>query len=85
MPSPPEQLMTPPLELKTIHTEVPANGSVNDPTDSGVKDTEALDVVVQNYSSFKLNAAQLEALQKWVVEAKKEVDRQNKEARKRIN
>ena len=56
---------------------------VADETPSGVRDTEALETVVGNYSIAQQNAEQLKALQKWVVEAEKEVQRQNEEAKKK--
>lgn len=58
---------------------------VSDETPSGVRDTEALDTVVGNYSICQQNAEQLKALQKWVLEAQKEVERQNEEAKQRYN
>lgn len=75
--------MAAPKELKTIRNEVPANGSTTDATDSGVKDTQALDTIVQNYSIAEQNKEQILSLQKWIVEAQKEVERQNAEAKKR--
>lgn len=52
---------------------------------SGIRDTEALDGVVRNYSICHQNAEQLEALQKWVRSAQAEVLRLNEEARKAEN
>lgn len=52
---------------------------VTDATPSGVKDTEALDGIVGNYSICQQNAEQLKALQDWVVYAQAEVARLNKE------
>ena len=56
-----------------------------DETPSGIRDTEALDGVVRNYSICHQNAEQLEALQKWVRSAQAEVFRLNEEARKAEN
>ena len=52
----------------------------SDETPSGIRDTEALDRVIGNYSICHQNAEQLEALQKWVRAAQAEVLRQNMEA-----
>lgn len=75
--------MAAPKELKTIREEVPANGSTTDATDSGIKDTQALDTIVQNYSIAEQNKEHILALQKWIREAQKEVEKQNAEAKKR--
>ena len=53
-----------------------------DETPSGIRDTEALGTVVENYSICHQNAEQLKALQQWVLEAQAEVLRLNEEARK---
>lgn len=59
------------------------SSGTTDGTPSGIKDTEALDTVIGNYSICQQNAEQLNALQEWVREAQKEVKRQNEEARKK--
>jgi len=56
---------------------------VADEAASGIKDTQALDTVIGNYSVCQQNAEQLKSLQKWLLEAQKEVERQNAEAKKR--
>ena len=56
---------------------------VTDGASSGVKDTDALDVITENYGICKSNAAKLEALQDWIRKAKAEVDKANKEAEKK--
>lgn len=57
----------------------------SDETPSGIRDTEALGTVVENYSICHQNAEQLKALQKWVRSAQAEVLRLNEEARKAGN
>ena len=52
---------------------------------SGIRDTEALGTVVENYSICHQNAEQLKALQEWVRSAQAEVLRLNEEARKAGN
>jgi len=58
------------------------SAGVTDETPSGIKDVEALEIVVENYSIANQNAEQLKSLQAWVREAKEEVKRQNKKAKK---
>ena len=48
-----------------------------DATSSGIKDTEALETVVDNYGSCAANTEKLKAWQKWYTEQKVEVDRIN--------
>ena len=55
---------------------------VADETSSGIRDVEALETVVENYSIAKQNAEQLKSLQAWAREAKEEVRRQNEKAKK---
>ena len=55
---------------------------VADETPSGIRDTEALDGVVKNYSICQQNAEQLIALQDWVRYAQSEVARLNQEIQK---
>lgn len=56
-----------------------------DETPSGIRDTEALGTVIENYSICHQNAEQLKALQEWVRSAQAEVLRLNEEARKAGN
>lgn len=74
--------MEPARKLKTIRAEVPTDGSAEDATGSGIKDTEALDTVIQNYAICELNAEQLTQLQEWVRQSKAAVDKANEEAKK---
>lgn len=66
-----------------------ATGSDADPTRvadeaaSGIRDTEALDTIVGNYSIAQQNAEQLKALQEWIRESQAEIERLNAEAKKR--
>lgn len=53
-----------------------------DETPSGIRDTQALGTVIENYSICHQNAEQLKALQAWVKAAQAEVLRLNEEARK---
>ena len=53
-----------------------------DATPSGIKDTEALAVVTENYSNANANAEQLKSLQEWVNEAKRIVEEANEVIRK---
>lgn len=48
-----------------------------DATPSGIKDTEALAVVTENYSIANLNAEQLKSLQEWVNEAQRTIEEAN--------
>ena len=65
--------------------DVSAKGSDADSTRaadeaaSGIRDNQALAVVVTNYSRCRENSEQLRSLQEWVVESQKEVDKTNKE------
>lgn len=58
---------------------------IADETPSGIRDTEALGTVIENYSICHQNAEQLKALQEWVRSAQAEVLRLNEEARKAGN
>ena len=51
-----------------------------DETPSGIRDTQALGTVIENYSICHQNAEQLKALQNWVRQAQAEVLRLNAEA-----
>jgi hypothetical protein len=51
-----------------------------DETPSGIRDTQALGTVIENYSICHQNAEQLKALQNWVRQAQAEVLRLNTEA-----
>jgi len=57
-------------------TDADATGS-SDATSSGVKDNQALAVVVENYAACNANAEQLTSLQEFVREAQKAVERAN--------
>lgn len=59
------------------------SAGTTDATSSGIKDTEALDTVIGNYSICHQNAEQLKALQEWIVYAQEVIEQQNKEARER--
>lgn len=50
-----------------------------DETTSGVRDNQALAVVVTNYSRCRENSEQLKSLQTWMTEAQREVDKSNSE------
>lgn len=54
-----------------------------DDTSSGIKDTEALGVITENYGICKQNAEQLNSLQKWIRDSQAAVEKSNEEARKR--
>lgn len=56
-----------------------------DETPSGIRDTQALGTVIENYSICHQNAEQLKSLQQWVRSAQAEVLRLNEEARKAEN
>jgi len=58
---------------------VPALSS--DATSSGIKDNQALGTIVGNYSVCYQNAEQLKALQKWILDTKALVDKENGEAK----
>ena len=53
-----------------------------DETTSGIKDNQALGVIVGNYSICQQNAEQLKLLQEFIIEAKKAADEANKKAGK---
>lgn len=53
-----------------------------DGTPSGVKDNQALAVIVENYAACQANAEQLSALQQYVREAQKIVEQANEQIKK---
>lgn len=53
-----------------------------DETPSGIRDTQALGTVIENYSICHQNAEQLKSLQQWIRSAQAEVLRLNEEALK---
>lgn len=73
-----------------VHThDASASSSNVDPTrasdasPSGIADNTALVTIISNYSRCEQNAQQLALLQKWILENKKIVDDQAKEAQKK--
>jgi hypothetical protein len=54
----------------------------SDASSSGVKDNQALAVIVSNYARCTQNANQLIALQKWVTDSKAIIEESNKKAKK---
>ena len=49
----------------------------SDATTSTIRDNNALGIVLKNYSTCRENTNQLEALQKWILDMKIEVDKTN--------
>ena len=66
--------MEPPLKLKTLVSD--------ETTKTTVKDTDALEVIAENYGICTVNAAKLESLQDWVRQAQIEVNKINAENNK---
>lgn len=54
-----------------------------DAASSGIKDTEALRTVIENYSICHQNAEQVLALQDYILKREKEINKYNKEIRER--
>jgi hypothetical protein len=54
----------------------------SDESSSGIKDNQALAVIVSNYARCTQNANQLIALQKWVIDSKAIIEESNKKAKK---
>jgi hypothetical protein len=72
----------------SVHDSAAA-GIFADPTsagngaDSGIKDTEALAIISDNYDTFHKQKAQLELMQQWVTETNAAIEAANKEAAKK--
>jgi hypothetical protein len=54
----------------------------SDASSSGVKDNQALAVIVSNYARCTQNANQLIALQRWITDSKATIEESNKKAKK---
>ena len=70
-----------------LHDTSASNGDADstrasDASSSGVKDNQALAVIVSNYARCTQNANQLIALQKWVTDSKATIEESNKKAKK---
>lgn len=67
------------LHDKAARNEVAGDADkLKDPTSSGIKDNQALALIVSNYSTCNQYINQIVELQKWINESKRQVEESNK-------